>query len=137
VKHHSALILIGFLALGAACGCGSPDGAYPEPGGDEGAEGTAKESGRTENIGPDPRSYRRRTSRGTRAYLPGNATDHSYTGVLDSSCNCPDDREAYRTVFVSPTGADDAPGTADAPVLSLDRAIRLAAERGYSVYVCP
>jgi hypothetical protein len=102
VKHHSALILIGFLTIGAACGCGAHDGTPTEAGNSEG-------TGTTE------------TDRDARDYEPSLSTEGP----------------AVATVYVSPSGSDEAPGTHDAPVLTLVRAIRLAAERGHSVAVRP
>jgi hypothetical protein len=139
VKHRSALILTGFLALGAACGCSAHEGAPDEtPGGkgnviDTGDTGDSTgDSERAETLGPDPKSYRRRTSRGTRGYQ--RSTD--YEGRSLEAC-CDVETERDRTVYVSPSGSDDAPGTQDEPVLTLARAIRLAAERGYTVHVTP
>jgi hypothetical protein len=132
VKHHSALILIGFLALGAASGCGAHDGAPDVTGGGDGTVIDTGDSARSETLAPDPKSYRRKTSRGTRGYQ--RSTD--YEGRSVDSC-CDVETELDRTVYVSPRGSDGAPGTQDAPVLTLARAIRLAAERGYSVYVAP
>jgi hypothetical protein len=97
VKHHSALILIGFLTVGAACGCGAHDGTATEPG-DSDATGTT-----------------------------------AYEDQPSVSTEGP----AAATVYVSPSGSDEAAGTHDAPVLTLARAIRLAAERGHSVVVKP
>jgi hypothetical protein len=97
VKHHSALILIGFLTVGAACGCGAHDGTATDAGGSDGTTTTAHE------------------------YQPSASTEGP----------------AVATVYVSPSGSDEAAGTYDAPVLTLATAIRLAAERGHSVVVRP
>jgi hypothetical protein len=102
MKHRSALILIGFLTIGAACGCGPHDGSPTEA---VRNDGTAT------------------------AETDGDARDHQplpFTGGPAAS-----------TVYVSPSGSDEAAGTHNAPVLTLARAIRLAAERGHSVAVRP
>ena len=69
--------------------------------------------------------------------MPVTPTDNPYGRAFERTCDCPADVETDETVFVSPEGADDAAGTPAAPVLTLSRAIRLAAERGHTIYVCP
>ena len=73
------------------------------------------------------------TARGTRGY---SGADSSDVDVVDSCCDHVEVK-TDATVHVSPRGDDDAAGTPNAPVLTLARAIRLAAERGHSVYVSP
>jgi len=135
VKHHSALILIGFLALGPVTGCGSNDGAPNEPGEPNGNVIDTGDSGRAETLAPDPNSYRRSSSRGTRDYSRSVPSEPRFVDSPRDSVEA--EPEIDPTVYVSPTGSDDAAGTHDAPVLTLGRAIRLAAERGHSVYVKP
>lgn len=54
---------------------------------------------------------------------------------VDANCDGIDG-ERDRGIFVSPSGEDSAPGTIDAPVLTLSRAIELATSGNVPVYVC-
>jgi hypothetical protein len=134
MKHHSTLILIGFLTLGGAFGCGAHDGNPGDAGNTDGTDTTATDgSGRAESLRHDPESYGRKGTSGERDYLRVVTPEPS---AADSCCGGVE-TETDATVYVSPSGSDDAPGTHDEPVFTLARAIRLAADRGHSVVVRP
>ena len=134
MKHHTALILIGFLSIAAVSGCGAHDGAPDQTVADEGTVVDTGNSGGPETLRTVVSDYRTKVDRSHRAYRPSD-DDGAYTR---SCCDAVEvEAEIDATVYVSPSGSDDALGTHDAPVLSLTRAIRLAAERGYSVRVRP
>ena len=134
MKNHGSVILIGFLTIGAACGCGAHEGSPSEAGSNDGT-GTAAglDSGRSGSLRTAPSSYDHHSARDRRDYR-GTAAPR---GPATDSCCGGVEAEMDATVYVSPIGSDDAAGTHDAPVLTLAHAIRLAADRGHSVAVRP
>jgi hypothetical protein len=117
VKQLISPILMVSMAIAATCACSAHDGETTAP---SGTDGTASESGAGARddrmyVGPFPKEW----------------------ASIDWSCNAPEGAKFHPIVFVSPNGDDDAPGTANAPVLTIARALRLAEQRGHSVYVCP
>ena len=121
------------LAIGATYGCGADDGEATEPGG---TDGTASEGGRPESSDAKAGVYSREAPDGAQGNRAYRGPIHKNWGSGDWSCDAVEG-DSYPIVFVSPKGADDSPGTPKGPVLTLARALRLATERGHSVYVCP
>jgi hypothetical protein len=54
---------------------------------------------------------------------------------FDANCDGIDG-DASRGVFVSPEGADEAPGTLEQPVATISRALTIAGQKQFDVYVC-
>lgn len=67
--------------------------------------------------------------------VPSGGVDVPDDQFADTDCDGIDGN-ANSAVFVSPNGSDDAAGTREEPVLTIGKALELAAEGGLSVYVC-
>jgi hypothetical protein len=148
--------IVGVLALTGlvfASGCGSDDGAENAMGGPSGSSGAAGASGSasgsgggssgdgggsgasTADAGATGGSSGTAGTQGSGGCTPASAKDLPDEDFADTDCDGIDGNAAS-AVFVSPGGFDDAPGTREEPVQSVERGIELASERGGQVYVC-